>query len=151
LVFYLPESRTPQSLTIFTALAVIDVWLCISTFGDLLVGLSWSFDRPSWAGVIAYRFEPRPFVATPFDTVVFWGALVALLGFTTCVTLFNVAKRRIAVSLVLIALTALQALNIRCYCVCLRLAREKAEDVRRSAARAPDDGPADCEECNGSQ
>jgi hypothetical protein len=132
----------PQSLTTFTALSIIDVWLCISTFGDLLVGLSWSFDRPSWAGIVSYRVEPPPFVPTPFDAVVFWGALVASIGFTTCVTLFNIAKRRVAPAIVLTVLAALQAANIRCYWICLGIAR----DVRRSAARAPDEEPQGGEE-----
>jgi hypothetical protein len=123
---------------------IVDLWLCISAFGDLLAGFAWSFERPASGHFISYRLDPRPFAPAPFDAGAFWAALAVNLFVSVLMTLINLAKHRIGVSLVLLVLALFQCGNIRLHVVCLPLAQKQADAARRKAnSRPPGDEAVD--------
>jgi hypothetical protein len=87
--------------------------------------------------LISYRFEARPFVPSPFDLVVFWAALGVNLFVSVLMTLVNLEKRQMPVSLVLILLTLFQCGNIRLYVVSVGLTQKRADEAKKKANSYP--------------
>jgi hypothetical protein len=122
-----PETLTVISLTIFALLVVTDVWLSSGTFSLELIGLSWSFDCGKG---VTFHIEKDQYVST-IDSAVFWIGLGGNGIVSAAVSVFNVVKRRVALSCVMIVITGVQAVNLWYGYKCLMVGRMVGNETGR--------------------
>jgi hypothetical protein len=134
LILGMTNSSVALSALAVLVLGLLDFYLTKSHFGLGLVGLRWFVDRSESPNFpfLAYYSRPFPFVATTFDSNVFWVTLLLSAVLDALALVVLAAARGWRWGLISVALLFLTLLNISGFIRCHNIAKMTADKAARS-------------------
>lgn len=133
LILGLAHASFVLSATTVLIIAGADFWLTKNHFGLGLVGLRWSFDKtetPEFPHISCYS-RPFPFVASTFDSNIFWLGLLcaAVLDVIITIVFLVDSPKWFIITLILLALNAF---NFYGFMRCHAVSKTQADNAART-------------------